>query len=147
MFYVKFKKLMKDAIVPSYKHGTDAGMDFCCLVDDVSVRPGHRVLVSTGLAWEPDFRYKAKVYMKIEGKSGLAIKKGIAVLGGIIDEEYRGEIKIILINHGDKEVIFRKGDAIAQGIVYEIPIVQIKEEKEISTDTDRGEGGFGSTGE
>ena len=76
-----------------------------------------------------------------------AIKKGIAVLGGIIDEEYRGEIKIILINHGDKEVIFRKGDAIAQGIVYEIPIVQIKEEKEISTDTDRGEGGFGSTGE
>ena len=139
---LKVKKLHKDAVIPSYAKNGDAGMDLYS-VEAIGILSGERVLVKTGISIELPKGYEAQ----IRPRSGLALKKGITVLNtpGTIDEGYRGEIGVILINHSDEIVFIQKGDRIAQMVINKIESVKIEEVKELS-DTDRGTGGFGSTG-
>ena len=153
---IKFKRLTDTAKLPEKNHDTDAGMDF--FADEVvDLMAGKTLAISTGVAWEPyfedgiteqNFSNFFLVYMKIQGRSGLALNNSIEVLGGTIDSDYRGEIKIILNNasRSNKTFSIRKGDKIAQGIVYLIPKYQIEETK-ILTKTKRNEKGFGSSDE
>lgn len=150
MIIIKFKKLAETAILPTRNFDTDAGIDFYAdnkLIEEIN--PGERKLIPTGIAWEPVLddiiSFDFNVYLKIEDRSGYALKKGLIVIGGIIDQEYRGEIKIILLNVSDSFFSIFKGDRIAQGIVLLTPKVQIVESKDIN-DTARGSGGFGSSG-
>ena len=147
---VRFKKIDKNAIMARYNHATDSGIDFFAL-DDGEVLPETTKMVRTGLAWEPEKIHEFKTLLKIEGRSGLG-SKGIDVFGGVVDQDYRGEIKIILHNSqkgikGTDAGVFRynRGDKVAQGIIHLIPDVQIEETVEID-ETDRGEKGFGSSG-
>jgi dUTP pyrophosphatase len=107
------------------------------------IRPLERALVSTGIAIELPEGYEAQ----IRPRSGLALKKGVTVLNspGTIDHDYRGEIKVILINLSDKEVVIEKGERIAQMVIAPVLKVEVVEVKELSN-TQRQDGGFGSTG-
>lgn len=144
MYQVKFKKLHPDAVIPTYAHEGDAGMDLCSLVDRV-VPAGKRIVVQTGLAVE----LPPHTEMQIRSRSGMAANYGGFVLNspGTIDQGYRGELKVVLMNLGDKNIYINAGDRIAQAVVKEVPKVIIKEvESFTSEETARGEGGFGSTG-
>jgi len=139
---IKIKKLNENAKLPEYAHPGDAGMDlFAC--EDLSLKPGERGLVGTGLAFEIPFGSE----LQIRPRSGLAIKNGISLVNspGTLDCGYRGELKIILINHGDKDFEVRGGDKIEQGVLNKVEAGEIEIVDELS-ETSRGEGGFGSTG-
>lgn len=140
---LKFKKLHPDAVIPTYATEGSAGMDVYS-VENVTIEPGKTVLVSTGLAADIPDGFE----LQVRPRSGLAAKHGITVLNspGTIDSDYTGEIKVILHNTQDKPYEVHKGDRIAQlviGIVIHLPI---KEVDEITKETERGSGGFGSTG-
>jgi dUTP pyrophosphatase len=139
---VAFKRLVPEAILPSYAHPGDAGMDLCS-AERLVVPPGKRALVHTGLAMALPRGYEAQV----RPRSGLALKRGITVLNtpGTIDEGYRGEIGVILANFGDEEFKVEKGDRIAQMVVAPVTQAEITEVADLDA-TQRGEGGFGSTG-
>jgi dUTP pyrophosphatase len=121
-----------------------AGMDLAASLDaDVTIAPGQRALVSTGLAIALPRGYEAQV----RPRSGLAVKHGVTVLNapGTIDEDYRGEIKVILINHGDEPFVIKHGERIAQLVVA--PVVRVVLDEQPSLDNSaRGAGGFGHTG-
>ena len=139
---VLFRKIDPAARLPSYAHPGDAGMDLFS-VEDVSLPPGGRALVHTGLVMQlpPDAE------AQVRPRSGLALKHGVTVLNtpGTIDAGYRGEIGVILINHGDVDFLVEKGMKIAQMVVS--PVVRAAiEETSVTDETDRGTGGFGSTG-
>ena len=139
---VKFRKIHPDATLPAYAHPGDAGMDVRS-VADLEIGPGERALVPTGLVMALPPGYEAQV----RPRSGLALKRGVTVLNspGTIDEGYRGEVGVILANFGNEPFPVRKGDRIAQIVVA--PVVQARVEETFETDyTDRGAGGFGSTG-
>ena len=140
---LKIKKIHSDAVIPSYVHEGDAGFDLVS-VEDYVLRPGERRAIGTGLQVEIPEGHE----MQIRPRSGLAFKQGVTVLNspGTIDVGYRGEIKVILVNHGDGNYEVKKGERIAQGVINELPKVTIVEVSELS-ETARGEGGFGSTGE
>lgn len=128
--------------LPAYETSNSAGLDLRSM-DNIRIAPGERVLVSTGLYIELQPGYEAQ----IRPRSGLAVKHGITVLNspGTIDADYRGEVKVILINHGTEEHCIVSGDRIAQMIVS--PVTQIEwEEQTCLSETERGSGGFGSTG-
>lgn len=137
-----FKKLTDDAIIPEYKSREAAGFDISSN-EDFILEPNTFKTVKTGLAIEIPCGYE----LQVRSRSGLASKHGISVLNspGTVDSDYRGEIKIILINHGSNVIRFQKGDRIAQGVINKLPKVLIKESKELS-ETERGTNGFGSTG-
>lgn len=137
------KKLREDASLPFYATPGASGLDLFCVDDVVVIRPLERVLVSTGIAIELPEGYEAQ----IRPRSGLALKKGVTVLNspGTIDHDYRGEIKVILINLSDKEVVIEKGERIAQMVIAPVLKVEVVEVKELSN-TQRQDGGFGSTG-
>ncbi|MFP3206571.1 MAG: dUTP diphosphatase [Hydrogenobaculum sp.] len=137
------KKLRKDASLPFYATAGASGLDLFCIDDVVVIRPLERALVSTGIAIELPEGYEAQ----IRPRSGLALKKGVTVLNspGTIDHDYRGEIKVILINLSDKEVVIEKGERIAQMVIAPVLKVEVVEVKELSN-TQRQDGGFGSTG-
>ncbi|MFH1452015.1 MAG: dUTP diphosphatase [archaeon] len=137
---IKVKKLNPEAIIPSYGHPGDAGLDIYSAEDFVLTHE-MRHAVSTGISMELPEGYVALVW----DKSGLAAKKGITVLGGVIDAHYRGEYKIILYNTEIDDFIIRKGDKIAQVLIQPIETAIIEEVNELS-ETSRGEGRFGSTG-
>jgi len=139
---LKIKKLAKEAFIPSYQTEESAGFDLHSL-DEVILKPFERKLISTGLAFEIEYGYE----VQIRPRSGLAYKYGITVLNspGTIDSDYRGEIKVLLINLGDKEFEIKKGDRIAQAVVAPVIQANIKEAKELNK-TKRASGGFGSTG-
>lgn len=128
--------------LPKYETIASAGMDLCANEENVIV-PGERVLVRTGLFIELPIGYEAQV----RPRSGLALKKGITVLNspGTIDADYRGEIGVILVNHGEEIFKFTTGDRIAQLVVAKIEQVEF-EEVLLLDETNRGTGGFGSTG-
>jgi dUTP pyrophosphatase len=139
---VLFRKIDPAARLPSYAHPGDAGMDLFS-VEDVSLPPGGRALVHTGLVMQlpPDAE------AQVRPRSGLALKHGVTVLNapGTIDAGYRGEVGVILINHGDVDFLVEKGMKIAQMVVS--PVVRATiEETSVTDETDRGTGGFGSTG-
>lgn len=139
---VKFKKIHPDAVMPEYAHAGDAGMDVRS-VDELTIPPGARALVHTGLIIVLPPMYEAQV----RPRSGLALKSGITVLNtpGTIDAGYRGEVGVILANFGENEFKVAKGDKIAQIVIQPVVRAEIEETQSIDA-TDRGEGGFGSTG-
>jgi len=139
---LKIKKLKNEAQIPAYQTKEAAGFDLHS-IEDVVLNPGERKLIGTGLAFEIEYGYE----VQIRPRSGLAFKHGITVLNtpGTIDSDYRGEIKVLLINHSNEEFEIKKGDRIAQAVVAPVIQAEIVEVEELS-DTTRGEGGFGSTG-
>ena len=139
---VKFRKTDPSATLPSYAHPGDAGMDLCS-VEELVIPRGERRLVRTGLAMRIPPGYEAQV----RPRSGLALKKGVTVLNspGTIDEGYRGEIGVILVNLGDEPFGVCKGDRIAQMVVAPCARAEIALVSELDS-TERGAGGFGSTG-
>ena len=140
MVKVKVKKLRENAIVPRYAHPGDAAMDlFSC--EDYIVPAGKRQLVSSGIAMALPEGYWAN----IRGKSGLAYKKGIAILGGVIEYTYRGEYGVIVLNTGEEDFVIKVGDKIAQVVVAPVANVDVEVVGELS-ETVRGGGAFGSTG-
>tara|TARA_R110000868_G_scaffold378658_3_gene644158 strand:- start:11935 stop:12381 length:447 start_codon:yes stop_codon:yes gene_type:complete len=146
MILIEFKKLphAKDLPLPSYETESAAGMDIrAALESPVTLKPGERRLIPTGLQMALPSGYEAQ----IRPRSGLAIRNGITMLNspGTIDSDYRGEVKVIAINHGQEDFIVNHGDRIAQMVIA--PVVQLKIEEVSNLDkTERGEGGFGSTG-
>ena len=140
---VEFKKINPDAIIPDYAHDGDAGMDLYSVVDEV-IEPFTWKLIPTGLACKLPKGTEGQV----RSKSGIALKNGVFVLNtpGTVDENYRGEIGVILYNLNAKEpFIIKKGQKIAQYVINCVEYVDTIEVTELDT-TSRGEGGFGSTG-
>jgi len=137
---VKVRKLKGNAVVPSYAHDGDAAMDLCS-AEDYVVPIGKRVLVSTGIAMELPEGYWAN----IRGKSGLALKKGISILGGVIECTYRGEYGVVVLNTSSEEFIIKVGDKIAQVVVAPVASVEVEVVSELG-DSVRGDGAWGSTG-
>jgi len=139
---LKIKKLNQDAVIPAYQTKEAAGFDLHS-IEDVVINPGERKLIGTGLAFEIEFGYE----VQIRPRSGLAYKHGITVLNtpGTIDSDYRGEIKVLLINHGGEPFEIKEGERIAQAVIAPVVQAEIVEVEELS-DTKRGSGGFGSTG-
>ena len=142
---VKFKKLHPDVELPEKKSVSAAGMDIRAWLPDgpVGIPPHERKIVDTGFAIEIEEGYEAQV----RPRSGLAIKQGITVVNspGTIDADYRGEVKVGLINMGSTTYILEPGTRIAQLVIAAVPRVSVVEVDELS-ETERGEGGFGSTG-
>ncbi|MEI6970669.1 MAG: dUTP diphosphatase [bacterium] len=139
---VKVKRLDAGAMLPQYAHEGDAGMDVFSNEDTV-IEPGEHKLVKTGIAIELPELTEAQV----RPRSGLAAKFGITVLNtpGTIDAGYRGEVGIILINHGKKPFHVEKHARIAQMVIKPVLRVRLTAVEDL-TDTKRGAGGFGSTG-
>jgi dUTP pyrophosphatase len=139
---LKVKKLHAAAMLPSYARDGDAGLDLCA-VKGLVIEPGKSALVPTGIAIELPPGTEAQV----RPRSGLALKHGISVLNtpGTVDEGYRGEVGVILINHGARAFTVEPGMKIAQMVVSPRIQVAVVEVPELS-DTARGSGGFGSTG-
>lgn len=140
---VKFKKLNPDAVIPDYAHVGDAGMDLYSIQDDI-IEPLTWKLIPTGLACELPEGTEGQV----RSKSGIALKNGVFVLNtpGTVDENYRGEIGVVLYNLNTKEpFVIKKGQKIAQYVINAIEYVDTLEVEELD-ETSRGEGGFGSTG-
>ena len=139
---IEFKRLNEAAVLPSYAHEGDAGMDLCAC-EDVVLKAGARGMVRTG--WS--IALPAGTEGQVRPRSGLAFKHGVTVLNspGTIDEGYRGEVGIILMNHGAEDFEITAGMRIAQLVVAPILRVGVVEVQELS-DTQRGAGGFGSSG-
>lgn len=139
---LSFKCVHKDAVLPAYAHPSDAGMDICS-VEELTIPSGTRALVHTGLIANLPLGYE----IQVRPRSGLALKKGITVLNtpGTIDAGYRGEIGVILMNLGESDFEVKVGDRIAQLVVAPVLQPTVVEATEID-ETDRGSGGFGSTG-
>ena len=139
---VKFRKSDPAATLPAYAHPGDAGMDVRS-VEELVIEPGGRRLVRTGLVMMLPQGYEAQV----RPRSGLALKSGVTVLNtpGTIDEGYRGEVGVILANFGAEPFRVEKGAKIAQIVIAPCTRAEIVETDEVDA-TERGEGGFGSTG-
>ena len=143
MVKLLIKKLKKNIILPEYKTDGSSGMDLMANVEQtVKILPGEKKIISTGIMVAIPEQYE----IQIRPRSGLAAKNGISVLNtpGTIDSDYRGEIKVILINLGKDIFEINKNDRIAQMIVCPIIKVELKEVESLP-ETVRGEGGFGST--
>ena len=144
MVKVFIKKLNSSAQLPSYKTSGASGMDLmACIEKTINLEPGKSCLVPTGLS----VAFPKEYEIQIRPRSGLAAKNNISVLNtpGTIDSDYRGEIKVILYNHGKEDFLINNKDRIAQMVL--VPVIKMNlEETEELPETIRGEGGFGSTG-
>lgn len=143
---IKFKKLphAEDLPLPSYESEFAAGMDMRAALDEpVMLKPGERQLIPSGLKMAMPQGYEAQM----RPRSGLAYRHGITMLNtpGTIDADYRGELKMLAANLGDEPFTINHGDRIAQMVIA--PVIQANvNEVEVLTETERGDGGFGSTG-
>jgi len=139
---VEIVKLDKTLPTPFYAHHGDAGMDLYSAVELV-LNPGERAIVPTGLKIAIPYGFE----VQIRPRSGLAAKHGISIVNapGTIDHQYRGELGIIMINHGKDPFSVKKGERVAQMIFNKIEFAYLEEVEELSS-TERGLGGFGSTG-
>lgn len=137
---INIQKLEQGAIIPTYAHEGDAGMDLCAL-NEVRIPAGKRSLVGTGIAMEIPHGYVGLVW----DKSGLSNNHGLKTLGGVIDAGYRGEIKVGIINLGETDYTIEAGHKVAQMLIQKVEHPEIAEVSELSS-TARGHGGFGSTG-
>ena len=144
MVKVLIKKLDLAVKLPEYSTNGASGMDLIAFIKNpINIKPKTSSLVPTGLS----VAFSSNYEIQIRPRSGLAAKNNISVLNtpGTIDSDYRGEIKIIIYNHGEKDFIINNGDRIAQMVLS--PVVKMEfEEKNDLPETIRGEGGFGSTG-
>lgn len=141
---VRIKKLNERAVIPTYGSAGSAGGDLYNAEEkDSVIASGETVFIGTGLAVEIPEGYVGLVY----ARSGLACKKGLAPANkvGVIDSDYRGEIKVALHNHGNQAQTVATGERIAQLVIAPYVFVEYEETDDLS-DTVRGEGGFGSTG-
>lgn len=141
---LKIKKLKEEAILPTYGSTYSAGADlYACLEEDVTIENGKTVLIPTGLSMEIPVGYAGLIY----ARSGLATKKGLAPANkvGVIDSDYRGEVMVALHNHGLEPQVVSPKERIAQLVVTPFLKVEFKEVNHLE-DTERGTGGFGSTG-
>lgn len=139
---IRLKKLHADAIVPAYQSTEAAGFDLHAL-EDAELGAGDRALIKTGLAIALSAGYE----LQVRPRSGLALKHGVTVLNspGTVDSDYRGELMIILINHGHETFSIKKGERIAQGVLKEVIQADFAVVDELDA-TERGHKGFGSTG-
>jgi dUTP pyrophosphatase len=144
MAKVLIKKLDPNVVLPAYKTNGASGMDLMAFIEEpIKISPNSSHIVPTGIsiAFSDDYE------VQIRPRSGLAAKNSITVLNtpGTIDSDYRGEIKVILFNHGKEDFLINNKDRVAQMILT--PVVKMElEEKDNLPDSLRGEGGFGSTG-
>lgn len=139
-------KLAEGAVLPSYETSGAAGMDLRAYIPDeqpLIVPAGMRALVSTGLSVAIPMGYE----LQVRPRSGLALKKGVTVANspGCVDSDYRGVIGVIIINHGDSDFVINNGDRIAQAILSPVSVAIFNNVDELDS-TERGAGGFGSTG-
>lgn len=141
---VAIKKLNGNAIVPAYGSEFAAGADlYACLENEITVEPHRTVLIPTGIAIELPVGYAGLIY----ARSGLATKKGLAPANkvGVVDCDYRGEVKVALHNHSEVPQVVAAGERVAQLVITPYLTAEFIEKDELS-DTVRGAGGFGSTG-
>ena len=144
MIEVLIKRLSKDVALPKYETEGSSGLDLAANIDkEIKILPGKSEIISTGLAVAIPKNFE----IQIRPRSGLAAKSQISVLNtpGTIDADYRGELKVILINLSDKVFVVEKGSRIAQMVLCPIVKATLKEVTELEN-TERGSGGFGSTG-
>ena len=144
MAKVLIKKLDPNVKLPEYKSDGASGMDLLAFIKEtINIKPKTSSLIPTGLSVAFSKNYE----IQIRPRSGLAAKKNISVLNtpGTIDSDYRGEIKIIIYNHGNTEFVINNGDRIAQMILSPVLKIEFEETNDLP-ETIRGEGGFGSTG-
>ena len=144
MVKVLFKRLNQKAKLPSYKTSGSSGMDLmACVAEPLTIKPNESMLIPTGIS----IAIPEDTEVQIRPRSGLAAKSSISVLNtpGTIDSDYRGELKIILFNHGKNEFTVNDEDRVAQMVLLPILKVEIEETNELP-ETVRGSGGFGSTG-
>ena len=145
MVKVLIKKLNPNVELPIYKTTGASGMDLMAFIEKpIKLAPKKSCLVPTGIS----IAFEEKFEIQIRPRSGLAAKNNISVLNtpGTIDSDYRGEIKIILFNHGDSEFIINNKDRVAQMVLMPVLKMDLEEVKNLP-DTLRGKGGFGSTGQ
>ena len=144
MVKILIKKTNKEVITPKYKTDGSSGVDLSAFLEKkVVIKPNNSELIPTGL----QVAIPEELEIQIRPRSGLAAKESIGVLNspGTIDSDYRGELKIILFNHSNKDFIINNGDRIAQMVL--VPILKMEfEEVDSLPETIRGQGGFGSTG-
>jgi len=142
MIKVKIKRIKDNAVIPSYAHDGDAGVDLYS-TEDYLLKPGDRILVSTGITIAIPKGYEAQT----RPKSGLALNKGLSIANtpGTIDSGYRGEVGIIAINLGKEDIKIEKGKKVAQMVFNKVEEAKFEEVEELDS-TKRGDGGFGSTG-
>ncbi|MGN0560692.1 MAG: dUTP diphosphatase [Candidatus Fimenecus sp.] len=142
---LKIRKVSENAVIPKRATGGSAGLDLCACIDKpITLNGGETALIPTGLAIElPSAEYGAFVF----ARSGLAIKHGIGLLNsvGVIDSDYRGEIKVGVINQISEAYTIEPGERVAQMVIMPVSMMPV-EEVETLGETDRGAGGFGSTG-
>ena len=144
MTKILIKRLSKEVSLPKYETSGSSGMDLAAYIDsNININPGQTAIIPTGLALSIPKGFE----VQIRPRSGLAAKQKISVLNtpGTIDADYRGEIKIILINLGQETFKVEKGLRIAQMVVCPVVQAQLKEVDDLN-ETERGKGGFGSTG-
>ena len=137
---IKIKKLSKTATIPKYANPGDAGMDFYSN-ETIHLQPNERKLISTGISMTIPNGYVGLIW----DKSGLANKHGLKTMAGVIDSGYRGEIKVLVHNLSNQSYVIETGKKIAQMLIQPVVSANITEHDSLE-DTDRGEGGFGSTG-
>lgn len=142
MLTLKIHRMNANAKLPEYAHPGDAGLDLFS-VENAEIFPGESKLINTGIVIELPEDTEAQ----IRSRSGLALKHGIAVLNspGTIDHGYRGQVGVILINHGKEKFTVEIGMKIAQMVIAPVAHVEVVEDKNLS-ETQRNSGGFGSTG-
>ena len=144
MVKVLIKRLSPKVKLPSYKTSGASGVDLVAAIDSsITIKPKSSCLIPTGLS----VAFSQEYELQIRPRSGLAAKNNISVLNtpGTIDSDFRGEIKVIIYNHGNEDFIINNGDRIAQMVLS--PVIKINfEETNNLPDTVRGQGGFGSTG-
>ena len=141
---MEIKIKSESGIVPAYETAASAGMDIRAYLNEpVELLPGQRALIPTGIYLEIPEGYE----VQIRARSGLAIKRGIGLVNGIgtIDSDYRGEVKIALINWGDEPFVISNGERVAQMVAARYEKVEFTVADELS-ETERGSGGFGHTG-
>ena len=144
MSTIRVKKLNEKAILPTYGSVEAAGADlYACLEAPVTIQPGETAWIPTGLALEVPKGCAGLVY----ARSSLGVKRGLAPANkvGVIDSDYRGQIHVVLLNHGKTEQTVEHGERIAQFLITPV-LTPVYEEAQELSDTDRGAGGFGSTG-
>ena len=144
MTVLKIKRLPHNRIIPEYKTEGAAGMDLCAAISEpITLKPLQRTLIPTGLKIELEHGYEAQ----IRPRSGMSIKHGITLINcvGTVDEDYRGEVCVAVVNISNEEYTIQPDERIAQMVITKYSQAKIEVVEEL-TDTDRGEGGFGSTG-
>jgi dUTP pyrophosphatase len=137
---IKIKKLSEDATIPKYAQPGDAGMDFYSN-EEITILPNERKLISTGIAMAIPHGYVGLIW----DKSGIATKHGIKTMAGVVDSGYRGEIRILVHNLSNQDYTIEKSTKVAQMLIQPVEQKEISEVTELNQ-TERGSGGFGSTG-